>query len=120
MKESMAWETIARDRRLRTFRSHDGSPLAEYTFTPPDERAELINAVEFGPGFLVQWRDRSGAFVSLHDQQGRPLTDRMTAGAIQGDLFTSSNSDGVTFIAWKNDRPFEVTECRMAVSWRRR
>lgn len=120
MKESMAWEIIARDRRLRTFRSDDGGLLAEYTFTPPDRGAELVNAVEFGQGFLVQWRVPSGAFVTLHDQQGRPLTDLMSTGTIQGDLLISSNSDGITFMTWKNYRPFELTECRMAVSWTRR
>lgn len=116
----VAWEISVRDRRLRTFRSSDGGAMAEYMFMPPDRRAELINAVEFGQGFLVQWRVASDTFLTLHDQQGRPLTELMTAGGIQGDLFTSSDSHGISFLEWKNDRPFELTECRMAVSWTRR
>lgn len=118
VKESMAWEVGVQRNLVRTFRSDDGGALGEYRLTAPQPQAELVHAVEFGQGLLVQWRVASGMALTLHDAACRPLTGLMAAG-VRGELLAASPSDGMTFVEWKDGRPIAVTRCAMSVSWKR-
>lgn len=122
VRQSMAWQVIPEENRIRTFRSNDGGELDSTVFQPVPAQpiARVIGAVNFGGDYwLVEWQSAARHWLALHAPSGLPMTGALRNPLGQARLVESSDHQGVRFVRWSGGMPVEVITAAASIEWKR-
>ena len=123
VRESMAWQVIPDENRIRTFRSHDGGDLDSTVFQPVPGQppVRVAGAVEFvGDYWLVEWESGARQWLALHRRSsGQPVTNALRNPFGNATLLESLSHQGLRFLRWHGDRPVEVITATASIEWKR-
>jgi hypothetical protein len=120
-RESMVWQVLPAENRVRTFRSNDGGELSTTVFSalPGALAAQVAGVVEFGEWWLVEWRSGDGrSWLALHvDSSGEAISTSMRSPVDGAALFDSVSHEGLRFLKWRNGKPVKLVTVPASVEW---
>ena len=78
----------------------------------------LVAAVQFGDGWLAEWRSAQKRWLVLHAATGKAVSNAM-ALPVDGNLFESQTYDGLHFLKREAGKPAELIIVPASVEWSR-
>jgi hypothetical protein len=117
LRERRVWQVLPDTNTVRILRSDDGGEIDTVRFEPAAGAAgSLVAAVDFNRNWMAEWRSGSRRWLVLHSPTGKPLTAAM-ASPVEGELFDSSNLQGLEFLKWEGGKPVEWITVPASVEW---